>query len=450
LSERDLIPELCDAGVKLILQPILKLLKRVRRPRWAQVLLRIWARLFADMQAYRELVAVSLALTDHDEAIRACQAMLALDPNQLDARWNLAVMNLQRGAAVEAAPHFAKHDSLKTGTPRQMRACRVSWMDPERAARGEPYVGSLTDALVDTGYWSVIEGDRIYVRETHDRALGNAPFVRGRVSPDGQQMIVALPNEIPEIKETCILLGGDDNYSHWLSRNLIKLALIEDRPDLRDLPLLINSDLRRYQREYLELLGIPKSRLIKVPRGTFVRCREVFVPTVLRNHPRMRVGINWIRAKFAHLLTAPADASEQIYLSRRDSDLRRLLNDAELAEALTAEGFLTVVASELSVSDQIQLFSRIRTIVAPHGAGMTNLIFAPRGALVVEIASANIAHMEDFRTISKEMGQRIVTLVSHDFGPESFERNSMHRDYRVDVQKVLAMLRENLGSEPPI
>ena len=377
--------------------------------------------------------------------MRACEALVALDPQDADGLWNLALFKLQGDTPAEAAPLFARHQALRTGILAEMRACRVSLLDPVRAARGEPYVATLEDVLVDTGYWSVIDGERLYTRETHDRTLANADFVRSRVSPDGEWMIVALRDPGLTIEERCVLLGGDDNYSHWLSRNLLKLSLLDRDPALAGLPMLVNDDLRRYQLEFLDLLQIPPERLLRVKRGGFVRCKRLVVPTVLRNHPRMRTGIDWIRSRLAQYLAPEAHAHDLVYVSRRDSPLRKLLNDDELALRLEAEGFRTLVASELSVADQIRAFSRARVIVGPHGAGLTNLVFAPRDALVVEIASTAIAHMEDFRAIARHMGQRLVTLVSRDLDEEALHLNPRHRDFRADIPEVLATLRRELG-----
>lgn len=426
-----------------MLRLILRVLKRLNRPRWAQAFLGVCARLTKDPAVYRELVAVSLALGDQRAVVHACEALVALDPQDIDGLWNLAVLTLQGDAPAEAAPLFARHAAVRTGILPQMRACRVSLMDPARVARGEPYVATLEDVLVDTGYWSVIDGDRLYSRETHDRTVANASFVSGRVSRDGQVVIASVAEPAVTVEEPCVLLGGDDNYSHWLARNLLKLSLLEGAPEQK-LPLLVNADLRRYQLEYLAALGIEEARLVKVPRGQFVRCRRLVVPTLLRNHPHMPVGIGWIRAQLARFLAPSDEAVDLVYLSRRDSEVRRLLNEAGLAAALAEKGFRILVASEMHVSEQIRAFSRARVVVSPHGAGLTNLIFAPRGALVLEIASTKIAHMDDFRVIAKHMGQRITTLVSDDLGADSGDPDSMHRDYRVNVPEVLETLQREL------
>lgn len=176
-----------------------------------------------------------------------------------------------------------------------------------------------------------------------------------------------------------------------------------------------------------------------------VSCRKVAVPVVLRNHPRMRQGIDWLRARVAAHMTAPALACDLMFLSRRDSTLRVMHNEAELERVLKPLGFTTFVAGQAPVTEQIRAFSRARVIVGAHGAGLTNLIFAPPGAFVLEIATPGSAHMVDFRCIAEVMGQRIVTLVADRPGDNARpDVIPLKWNFFVDVPQVLAVLRENL------
>ncbi len=138
-------------------------------------------------------------------------------------------------------------------------------MDPRRAQIEGGYVAVLHDVCVETADWSVIDGGRIYNTEAHARTLIKNPFVKGKASPDRETFLMDLPPVARIIDEPCVHIGGDGNYAHWVMRNLLKLALLEDTPHA-ELPLLINEDLLPHQLEYLRMIGIPESRLIKVPR----------------------------------------------------------------------------------------------------------------------------------------------------------------------------------------
>ena len=52
---------------------------------------------------------------------------------------------------------------------------------------------------------------------------------------------------------------------------------------------------------------------------------------------------------------------------------------------LAKVGFKVVYCEELDLRSQIDLFSKARTILAPHGAGITNGLFAEADTRVVEI-----------------------------------------------------------------
>lgn len=427
--------------MNLILYP-LKILNRMNAPGAAQRLLKIWIAITADKQAMHELLALSIAMNDLPESIRLSERLLEQDPQNTMLIRNLAIFNLNLGKTETAAALFTEHMRLTTGKTPILRVYRNALMDQDKANRGIPYVTTLNDVLVDTEYWSILDSDRVYARETHGRTIVNGQFVYGRMTPDGNEFIYAIPDNIQHIDTPCIFLGGDDNYSHWLTRNLIKLVLLEDHPATDNLPFLINEDLRSYQREYLELLGIPESRLIKVPRNAIIHCQQLVVPTILRGHPDMHKGINWLRGRLSSLIAAPEEANDLVYLSRRDTALRSLVNDIELADALGELGFSTVVTGELSVKDQINAMSKAKVIVAAHGAGMTNIIFAPPGAIIIEITSTNIAHMNDFRFIAQQLKQQIKTLVSSDItaspDPDKLELNY---DYRISIPEVMQALQ---------
>lgn len=398
-----------------------------------------------------ELAALEARLTAalergrNDDARAICARVVELAPDHPRALWALAVLLLQAGDVEAAVPHFARLDEAQSGSRVTTRRYRSALMDPERAARGDPYVGWREDVLLETNHCAIFEGDEVYFRETQDRTFANHPWVRGRVSPDGRDFVVSLPSVDRVIPEPFILLGTDENFSHWLERNLLKLAVLAADGIDDALPLLINEDLRGYQREFLELVGVTPERLMPVPRGLLVSCRRVAVPVSLRNRPRMRLGIDWLRARVAGHMSPPALARDLLFVSRRDGNLRVMHNEAELEQALQPLGFTTFVAGEAPVTEQIRAFSRARVIVGAHGAGLTNLMFAPPGAFVLEIATPGSARMEEFRFIAGAMGQRIVTLIAERPGDNARpDLIPLKWNFYVDVPQVLAVLRENV------
>lgn len=76
---------------------------------------------------------------------------------------------------------------------------------------------------------------------------------------------------------------------------------------------------------------------------------------------------------------------------------RELLNERDVLEYFkTNHPHLTwVVYDMLSIDDTATLFSKASMIVGPHGAGMTNMLFSPKGTTVVEfmpITDVNVCY----------------------------------------------------------
>jgi hypothetical protein len=245
------------------------------------------------------LLEVTRRIDDPRLAVEVARRLVELEADNPDARGTLATLLLLVGEVDAAAAEAARVGSLLAPGIAAPRVVRDALLDPERARRGEAYVTWLDDVLVETAFWSIVKGDQVFNLEVHGRGLAASPYIEGRVAPDGAAYLMRCPQPTIRIDEPCAFLGGDENYSHWVNRNLLKLALIEDDDEYARLPLLVNDDLRPYQHEYLEMLGIDPKRLIRVPRNTAVACRRVAVPTLLRNHPRMWVGTDWIRRRLA-------------------------------------------------------------------------------------------------------------------------------------------------------
>ena len=397
----------------------------------------------------RAQLAEAVRRTAREETIALCDAILARARDDRAALLAAGINRLKTGDPEGAAAHFARLDALDSGGAQTARLLTESFIDPRRVARGEPYVGTLDDVWIDADFWALIQGDRIYSLETQGRTMANSPRVRGRVTPDRARCVMTLPREPRKIEAPCILLGSDANYAHWVLRDVLKLALIEGAGLPSGLPYLVADDLRGWHRAYLELLGISEARLLRVPADGVYACPRIYVPTQLRNHPRMAIGIDWLRAKLAPLLAPPAERTELIYASRREQSNRRLLNESAVEEMLSGMGFRVIVPGEMSVREQIDAFSRARVVAGPHGAALVNMVFAPPGATLIEITSQAIQYMDEFRVLVAAAGQRSRTLVSQDIDSTQPVANSRewHRDYRVELEALRGMVSEVLAEE---
>jgi len=215
------------------------------------------------------------------QAERLCRLRLRVRSDDPAALVRLAFMLLDGDRADLAAELFRKIDRLD-GVPSDVTEVFVNrHLDIACARAGRPYYRWLDSVRIDTAYWTIMKDGVVFNDDVHARNLATSPFIRGRVSADGSTVIAALPVPTVEISEPCILVGGDDNYSHWLFRNMLKLSTLDHAGLLHSYRWLVNGDLRDYQLEYIRLLRHDPAHLIKVERNAVIHCERVLVPALL-------------------------------------------------------------------------------------------------------------------------------------------------------------------------
>lgn len=144
----------------------------------------------------------------------------------------------------------------------------------------------------------------------------------------------------------------------------------------------------------LEFLGIDKSKIINATPNTNLKAEKLIVPSFATHSCHTPY---WIAEKLNEkLLPIKEKATKEttslpkkFFISRSKAEHRRITNEADICTELGKRGFQTVYLEELAVLEQIALFNNAEFIVAAHGAGLTNLLFAKPGTKVIEIFQAH-------------------------------------------------------------
>ena len=79
------------------------------------------------------------------------------------------------------------------------------------------------------------------------------------------------------------------------------------------------------------------------------------------------------------------DSRLKIYLSRQNSNYRNLVNEGDLIENLKSKNFTIVDTNNISIFEQIKIFSAADVIVGPTSSALTNTVFSKKGTRVIEI-----------------------------------------------------------------
>lgn len=190
-------------------------------------------------------------------------------------------------------------------------------------------------------------------------------------------------------------------YFHWMIETLGRLALLEifgkNDYDFLYVPASVS-----YQKESLQLWGIDISKVIEpLEKGHLLQADELIVPSlVCRPYPSWGKDpllcaypplwlIHYIRNKFLSLpelqQISRNEFPAKIFISRKDSRLRQIINEDEVFAIFEKQGFVRYELAYMSLLNQIALFHHAHMIVGFHGSGLTNTLFCNPGTCIVEI-----------------------------------------------------------------
>lgn len=181
-------------------------------------------------------------------------------------------------------------------------------------------------------------------------------------------------------------------FFHWMMDIIPRIAMIEDL--LRAGCCLLAERRHRFQSETLALLGIPPEQIIDTAAVAALTAPKLIVPChqIMKGREYPQWVLDYIRERFMpHRKPHPFPGATKIYISRQAAATRKPTNEREIIAQLQTRGFTAVELEKLSLPEQISLFGDARVIVAPHGAGLTNVVYCAPGAKVVELfPAANI------------------------------------------------------------
>lgn len=251
--------------------------------------------------------------------------------------------------------------------------------------------------------------------------------------------------------ETVVSLVGPwtNNYTHWFQDYLTRLEGLEyyisetgENPTL-----LIPGDASGWMRDSLRAMGYSEERWVEWPGGR-VRVDRLVVPSVRHEansdsevHDRRRVysptGIRWLRDRILANVepVSTCEHCKRIYISRENALKRRVVNEEQVMAVLEEFGFSRYRPEELSFAEQVTLFSSAEAIVAPHGSGLMNQIFA-ENAVVVEL-------MGKKQTVTSPATEYYYAeLLGHEYGCVPGE--PVGPDVRADVKGLRRVLHKLL------
>jgi capsular polysaccharide biosynthesis protein len=239
---------------------------------------------------------------------------------------------------------------------------------------------------------------------------------------------------------------GGNTYFHWMIDVVPRLHLLREweKTGQKIDRFIVNGTSKAFQQQTLEMMGIDAHQIIDGSAHPHIVAEQLIVPSFPRHNTCLiaKWVFQYIRDEFIGGQSSVSDMNAPyVYVSRARASRRRMTNEDSILSLLEPYGFQTFFLEELSFAEQISLFSNAKCIVSPHGAGLTNLVFASPGAKIIEIYSPNYVSVS-YWNISSQIGLDYYYLFGEGKRPEPYtDPHGLSEDITVDVAALEKILK---------
>lgn len=178
---------------------------------------------------------------------------------------------------------------------------------------------------------------------------------------------------------------GYTRYFHWLTE-VLPAVMMQDHTDT----VVVGTEAPQFIEDSIELANKLLGTRKRVERHELPAWFEnAVVPehAVKSGSGHSRLNSTMINC-FSNLRDALPDVerpARRIFISRVDSQFRKVENERQITELFAGEGYEVLVLSQLRLAEQWQAFKEADEVVGFHGAGLANAMFLSEGRKLTEI-----------------------------------------------------------------
>jgi len=205
----------------------------------------------------------------------------------------------------------------------------------------------------------------------------------------------------PVIEQECCFIGGAKPFGHYLFEYFARISAFDKLGLLKRLPVVVYQDLPNIWLEFIELYGVPKDNILKVPRHPAPHFKSVWIarcPNALAGNAALLGqkerytfwddGVHDLRSRLfenSAKLVPSKTGPKRLYIGRRGASHRLLLNEDDVWRFLKTKGFEWPDLSGYSAAEQISAIRSAEVIVSVIGSGSPLTMLAPATVSILEI-----------------------------------------------------------------
>ncbi len=238
------------------------------------------------------------------------------------------------------------------------------------------------------------------------------------------------------------------NYFHFLFDIISRLKIFSEITDLEKVDFFYIQGKNKWQIDILKRFNIPEEKIIDCNEYRHIKADKIFVS----EHPWYSKGYfqfeiqnipEWIvfflKSKFIGFIEK-FECSKKIFIDRSDSKFShcKLVNNEKIKQFLSKKGYESYEVGKLDFSKQIYLFNNAETIISPHGAALSNIIFSKSNLRLIEFIPKNHPNRQS---------ERISSILGFDYLRVELEKNNSTPSKNGDMEISIENLEKIISHE---
>lgn len=257
-----------------------------------------------------------------------------------------------------------------------------------------------------------------------------------------------------------IMINGkfSKNYYHEILENLIKLVYIDELNIPDDVPIIVDSNVKKVSafdfifsqltsRQHRKVLFIDKDEMWQVDDLYAISYVNRITPHIIgRSITKEDIIFDIESLKCFRNQLLPFKSGKEfpkrVFLTRKKTTHRNF-NEADILKLIEPLGFEPIAPEELSFQDQLAMFNQADFIIGGTGAAFTNLLFAKESTKIVCVRPNVEGSPSVFTVLARMNACRLLYYRSDELRKSS----NIHSDYYVAPQRFSDCLNNYIGYE---
>ena len=283
----------------------------------------------------------------------------------------------------------------------------------------------------------LINKRRIWRKELTNHYIASREYVIRR-------NIKSLLRKTVRLKGKYIILTDDWSWSyfHWTADALQRAFLL--KVYFKEYKLLIPAHFKQYS-YIMQSLQMLDAEIVFINENENLIIEELLFASPLGSSGLFRYDfikeLSYFFRNHQLVSALTIESPEKIYISRGKASYRKILNESSLIQLLKSEGFNILYAEQHNYLSQVKYFSNCKYLVSLHGGGLTNELYLPPTARVLEIR-----HPKDHLNNCYYLLATALSIPYYYFLADTDNDDTHAADMTVDLEKFETTLLDFLNA----